>query len=84
MKFKTITLKPSLCDYSDVHLPVKETISIKNTVTADANPNNTNKKVIFILNYTPFTNSMSEINNTQADNAKDIDVVMPNAQLVRI
>ena len=25
----------------------------------------------------PITNSISEINNTQVDNAKDIDIVMP-------
>ena len=27
-------------------------------------------------NCTPFTNCISEINNTQVDNAKDIDIVM--------
>ena len=37
--------------------------------------NNTNKKVIF-KNCAPFTNCISEINNTQIDNAKDIDIVM--------
>ena len=34
------------------------------------------KKIIF-KNYAPFTNCISEINNTQIDNAKDIDVIMP-------
>ena len=34
------------------------------------------EKVIF-KNCTSFTDCMSEINNTQVDNAKDIDVVMP-------
>ena len=34
------------------------------------------KKVIF-KNCAPFTNCISEINNTQIDNAKDIDIVMP-------
>ena len=28
-------------------------------------------------NCAPFTNCISEINNTQVDNAKDIDVFMP-------
>ena len=32
-------------------------------------------KVIF-KSYVPFTNCMSEINNTQIDNAKDIDVLI--------
>ena len=34
------------------------------------------KKVIF-KNCALFTDSISKINNTQADNAKDIDIVMP-------
>ena len=47
-----------------------------NTAAADVDANNTNKKVIF-KNWPPFTNCISEINNTQVDNAKDIDVIMP-------
>ena len=50
-------------------------ITIPNTAAADATPNNRNKKVIFKI-CTPFTNCVSEINNTQVDNALDIDVVM--------
>ena len=42
-----------------------------------ATPNYRNKKVIF-TNCAPFT----EINNTQVDNAKDIDVVMPMYNLI--
>ena len=39
------------------------------------------KKVIF-KNCAPFTNCISEINNTQIDNAKDIDIVMPMYNLI--
>ena len=39
------------------------------------------KKVIF-KNCTPFTNCISEINNTLVDNAKDIDIVMPMYNLI--
>ena len=46
IKFKTITLKPSLCDYSDSYILVKGTRTVNNTGTAAA-PNNKNKKVIF-------------------------------------
>ena len=28
-------------------------------------------------NSAPFTNCISEINNTQIDNAKDIDIILP-------
>ena len=76
IKFKTTMLKSSLCDYSDAYILVKGTITVNNKAAADANANNTDKKVIF-KNCAPFTNCMSEINNTQVDNAKDIDIVMP-------
>ena len=37
------------------------------------NPNNDNKKVVF-KNCDSFTDCISDINNTQIDNAKHIDV----------
>ena len=43
--------------------------------------NNNNKKVIF-KNCAPFTNCISEINNTQRDNAKDIHIVIPMYNLI--
>ena len=81
IKFKTTMLKSSLCDYSDAYILVKGTISVNNTAAADAAVNNTNKKVIF-KNCAPFTNCVSEINNTQIGNAKDIDIVMPMYNLI--
>ena len=75
IKFKTTMLKSSLCDYSDAYILVKGIISVNNTAADSAAANNINKKVIF-KNCTPFTNCISEINNTQIDNAKDIDIVM--------
>ena len=39
------------------------------------------KKIIF-KNCAPFTNCISEINNTQVDNDKDIDIVMPMYNLI--
>ena len=81
IKFKTTMLKSSLCDYSDAYILVKGTISVTNTTAAGAAANNTNKKVIF-KNCAPFTNYISEINNTQIDNAKDIDIVMPMYNLI--
>ena len=81
IKFKTTMLKSSLCDYSDAYILVKGTITVKNTAAVDAAANNTNKKVIF-KNCAPFTNCISEINNTQVGNAKDIDIVMPMYNLI--
>ena len=74
IKFKTTIVKSSLCDYSDAYILVKGTIAIPNTAVADVDASNANEKVIF-KNCAPFINCISEINNTQADNAKDIDIV---------
>ena len=81
IKFKTIMLKSSLCDYSGAYILVKGTISVINTAAQGAAANNTNKKVIF-RNCAPFNNCISETNNTQIDNAKDIDIVMPMYNLI--
>ena len=75
IKFKTTMLKSSLCDYSDAYILVKGTISANNTAADGAAADNTNKKVIF-KDCAPFTNCIREVNNTQIDNAKDIDTVM--------
>ena len=74
-------LKSSLCDYSDAYILVKGTIAVNNTAALDANANNTNKQVVF-KNCAPFTNCMCEINNTQVDNAKNIDNAMPMNNLI--
>ena len=81
IKFKTIMLKSSLCDYRDAYILVKRTITVPNTTPADANANNVCKRLIF-KNCAPFTNFISERNNTQVDNAKDIDVVIPVYNLI--
>ena len=81
IKFKTTMLKSSLCDYSDAYILVKGTITVNNTAAQGAAANNTNKKVIF-KHCAPFANCISEINNTQIDNAKDIDIVMPMYNLI--
>ena len=75
-------LKSSLCDYGDAYILVKGTITVNNAAAADADANNTSKKVIF-KNCAPFTNYISEINNTQVDNAKDLDIVMPMYNLIK-
>ena len=74
-------LKSSLCDYNEAYILVKGNITVKYTVGDGAAASNTNKKVIF-KNCTSFTNCISEINNTQVDNAKDIDIIMPMYNLI--
>ena len=71
-------LKLSLCDYSDVYILVSRTIAIEEVATGGGN---NNIQVVF-KNCAPFTECISEIDNTQIDNAKDIDVVMPMYNLI--
>ena len=78
IKFKTSLIRSSLCDYSDVCILVRGTIAI-----TGAGPNNAairlderNKGVTF-KNCGIFTECISEINSTEIDNAKYVDVVMP-------
>ena len=81
IKFKIKVLKSSLCDYSDAYILVKRTITVNDTSATDAAANNTNKKVI-LKNCAPFTKCIREINNTQIDNAKGIDIVMSMYNLI--
>ena len=67
-------IRSKLCCYSDAYIHVKGTLTVPNTGTA-ADPNNRNKKVIF-KNCHPFTNCISEINNTQIDDVHDSELVM--------
>ena len=82
IKFKTTLLKSSLCDYSDAYILVKGAISVNNTAAQVAAVKNNNNKKVMFKNCAPFTNCIREINNTQIDNAKDIDIVMPIYNLI--
>ena len=81
ISFKTSIIRSSLWDYSDACILIKGTITVPNTVAAGAAVNDTNKKVIF-KNCAPFTDCITEINNTQIDDAQKIDVVMPMYNLI--
>ena len=83
IKFKTTMLKSSLCDYSDAYILVKGTITINGRGADDAaRLADERDKGVLIKNCTPFINCISEINNTQIGNAKDIDIVMPMYNLI--
>ena len=68
-------LKSIWCDYTDAYILPKETTSVTNTAVAPAAPDNRNKKVVF-KNHAPFTNCISELNNTLVDDVEDIDALM--------
>ena len=83
IKFKTAMLKSSLCDYSDAYILVKGRITIRgegdNVAARQADERD---KGVAFKNCAPFINCISEINNTQVHNAKDIDIVMPMYNLI--
>ena len=70
-------LRSRLCDYNDPYTLVSVAITVPNTAAAADN-----RKNIITKNCPPFTDFISEINNTQIDNAKDIDIVLPMYNLI--
>ena len=83
IRFKTTMLLSNLCDYADSDILVKGTITI--TCAGDdvavRRADERNKGVTF-KNCAPFTKCKSGINNTDIDNAHDIDIVMPMYNLI--
>ena len=76
IKFKTTMLRSNLCDYADAYILVKGTITI-----TGAGDDERNKGVIF-KNCAPFAKCINGINNTDIDNAQDIDIVMSMYNLI--
>ena len=68
-------LKSNLCDYSDAYILAKGAITVAR-VPAPPAADNVGKEVVF-KNCAPFTGCISEINNTQIDNSKDNNIVVP-------
>ena len=73
-------LKSSLCDYNDAYILVKGKITITGAgADAAARQADERDKGVAFKNCALFTNC---INDTQVDNAKDIDIVMPMFNLI--
>ena len=73
IKLKISMIQSNLCDYNDAYILVIGTITVNELA---AYRGNSNIQVVF-ENCTPFNDCISKINDTQIDNAKDNDVVMP-------
>ena len=76
-------LRSNLCDYADAYILVKGTITI--TIAGDddaAKRTDERDKGVTFKNCAPFTKCKSRINNTDIDNAQDIDIVMPMYNLI--
>ena len=81
IRFKTSMIRSHLGDYSDAYILLKEIITVPNTAAACAPVNNTNKKVIF-KKRASFTDCITEIDNTQVNDAQKIDIVMHMHNLI--
>ena len=69
--------KSNFYDYSDAYILLSGTIRIKGDGDNDnAKRADEREKEVIFKNCAPFTDCISETNNTQIDNGKDIDVVM--------
>ena len=69
--------------YSDAYILVKGKITITGAGDdAAARQADEKDKGVAFKNCAPFINCISEINNTQVDNAKDIDNVIPMYNLI--
>ena len=83
IRFKTAMLRSSLCEYADAYILVKGTITITGAGNDDATKQADERgKGVTFKNCAPFTKCISRINNTDIDNAQDIDIVMPMYNLI--
>ena len=84
IKFKTARLRSNLCDCADAYILVKGTIIITGAGNnAAARQADERYKGVTFKNCVPFTKCMSRINNTEINNGKDIDIVMPIYNLIK-
>ena len=76
-------LRSNLFDYADSYILVKGTITItgEGDNAGERQAHERDKGVTF-KNCAPFTKCISRINNTDIDNAHDIDIVMPMYNLI--
>ena len=83
IRFKTAMLRSNLYDYADAYILAKGTITITGAGNDDAakRADERDKGATF-KNCAPFTKCISRINNTDIDNAQDIDIVMPMYNLI--
>ena len=77
-------IKLNSSDYSNAYILVSETITITGAKVNDATKQrDERKKGVIFKKWARFTECISEISNTQIDNAKNIDVVMSMYNLIK-
>ena len=79
IRFKTPTLRSSLCDYSDAYILVKGTIMVT-VAGVNNNANNIRDKrnrPLILKNNAQFVSCITRINGELIEDTDDLDIVMP-------
>ena len=83
IKFETTMLRSNLCDQADAYILSNGTITITGSGYNDvAKRAYERDKAVIFNNCASFTKFISRINNTEIDNAKEVDIVMPMYNLI--
>ena len=83
IKFETTMLRSNLCDQADAYILSNGTITITGSGYNDAAKRAYERdKAVIFNNCASFTKFISRINNTEIDNAKEVDIVMPMYNLI--
>ena len=83
IRFKTTMLSSNLCDYANSYILVKGTITITGAGDdAAVRLADERDKGVTFKNCAAFTKCIGRTNNTDIDNAHDIDIVMPMYNLI--
>ena len=71
-------LKSFFCDYSEEYIVMKRRITVTGAgADAAARQTDERNKQVILKSCAPFTYCINEINNTQIDNATDLNFMMP-------
>ena len=83
IRFETTMVRSNLCDYADAYIHVNGRIAITGGgADGAARRVDERDKGITFKNCGPFDKWINRINNTEIDNAKYIDIVMPMYNLI--
>ena len=76
IRFKAPMLRSDLCDYSDVYILVKGTVTVNGIVNGAENEILRRNGPLILKNNTAFVSCMTNINNEFIEDADDLDIVM--------
>ena len=79
IRFKTAMLRSDLCDYNDAYIVVKGIA----TVSADERDGDETNRQVILKNNAQFISCISKINGVLAENAEDLEIVMPMCNLLK-